>query len=302
MVPGNPGMSGIPFYPLLEREVLSENSEYSIVRETDGSVVKYAKAASGVSITVSFPVADQAGWDALKHRIDWRTHDFGGNYTDAVLNYRTNENPNCIFICGLYGFLRNLMGDEMLAFAFYDQPELLRGIADHWLRYYAEVCGRLIGDMRIDFMMFFEDICYKTGPLVSPAMFREFLMPYFKDLLGHFRGLGVKNFMVDTDGNVDEALPLYVESGFNMMDPFEQAAGNDILAIREKYPEFIIWGGLDKRVLNGSTDDISREIYSKVPKMWEKGGFIPSIDHLILQPCPMENFAYFVRLIDEICK
>ena len=63
--------------------------------------------------------------------------------------------------------------------------------------------------------------------------------------------------------------------------PFEIAAGSDPVAIRKKYGKnFIIQGGIDKRVLAKSHADIDREVLSKVPWLCLQGGYFPQVDHL----------------------
>ena len=101
---------------------------------------------------------------------------------------------------------------------------------------------------------------------------------------------------VDSDGNNDMLMPLFVEAGVNGFLPFEVAANNDIVEFRKKYPEIVIWGGLDKRVVLESKDAIKREIMEKVPVLWESGGYIPAIDHSVM-PCPQENWEYFLELL-----
>jgi uroporphyrinogen decarboxylase len=202
-------------------------------------------------------------------------------------------------MCGIYGFQRYLLGEVNLAYAYYDMPDVIKDMSSHWLEFYSSICKKIITDARVDFVLFFEDMAYKNGPLIGPKLFKEFMTPYYKEMINIFKGMGVHNFMIDCDGNVDMLLDLFNEIGINMMDPFEQAAGNDIIKIRDRYPELVIWGGIDKRVLNMTKEDIKREVYSKVPYMWEKGGFIPSIDHST-QPCPMENFSYYLELLDDI--
>jgi uroporphyrinogen decarboxylase len=96
-------------------------------------------------------------------------------------------------------------------------------------------------------------------------------------------------------------LDRFAELGINGLFPFEVAAGSDVLAFRERHPRFFVWGAFDKRALLGTRDDVEREVMAKVPKLWEQGGFIPSIDHSV-PPCPQENFEHFLELVRSICR
>ena len=55
--------------------------------------------------------------------------------------------------------------------------------------------------------------------------------------------------ITDSDGYVEDLIPLIVETGVTGMYPFERAAGNDMLRIRKNFPDFQLIGGFDKRVL-----------------------------------------------------
>jgi hypothetical protein len=41
---------------------------------------------------------------------------------------------------------------------------------------------------------------------------------------------------------------------------------------------------------------------SKVPKMLEMGGFIPSVDHAVPPDVPFENYKFCIKLLREVCE
>ncbi len=61
-------------------------------------------------------------------------------------------------------------------------------------------------------------------------------------------------------------------------EPWE-AAGMDIRRVRQEYPDLIIAGGIDKREIAKGKQAIDTELESKLPPMFEKGGYFPSLDH-----------------------
>jgi uroporphyrinogen decarboxylase len=244
-------------------------------------------------------VKTREDWQQVKGRILPDRHVFGEHYSEQISKHVDNPDVNCIFICGIYAFQRLLMGEENLAYAYFDMPDVLLDMAWHWLELYTAICSRIIRDSRVDFILFHEDMAYKTGPLIGPDLFRQFMSPFYRDLIRQMKGLNVQNFMIDCDGNIDILLPMFYELGINMMGPFEQAAGNDILEIGRKFPDLVMWGGIDKRVLNMTKSEIEKEILEKVPVMYKRGGFIASIDHST-QPCPMENFVYYLELLRKV--
>ncbi len=103
---------------------------------------------------------------------------------------------------------------------------------------------------------------------------------------------------VDTDGDMNLLIPLFVDAGVNWLWPFEVQSGMDVVKVREEYPdEFMIWGGMDKRALALDKDAIRREVERVLPPMLEKGGYIPGIDHNVPPDVPLENFQFYLELV-----
>jgi uroporphyrinogen decarboxylase len=112
---------------------------------------------------------------------------------------------------------------------------------------------------------------------------------------------GIDVILTDSDGYVEDILPLIIETGVTGMYPFERAAGNDMLRIRKNYPDFQLIGGIDKRVLfEGSTREKIDQELEIVEEMLKQGRYIPHIDHFVSQDCTWDNFSYYRNRLNEI--
>jgi uroporphyrinogen decarboxylase len=87
----------------------------------------------------------------------------------------------------------------------------------------------------IDFAMIWEDMCMKTGPLISPALFREFHLDALKRVTNVFKEAGVGLITLDSDGQIDELIPLWMEGGVDQLHPLEVASGCDPIRYRKEY-------------------------------------------------------------------
>ena len=106
----------------------------------------------------------------------------------------------------------------------------------------------------------------------------------------------IRVISVDTDGNPDGIIPPMMRAGVNYLWPMEVAAGCDVNAMREKYPELGMMGGIDKRALAVGPEAIDREMERVRPAV-EKGRYIPDLDHGIPDDVSWENFSHYaVRL------
>ena len=107
------------------------------------------------------------------------------------------------------------------------------------------------------------------------------MLPAYQKVTSFLREMGVKIILVDTDGNIQKLVPLFMESGITAIFPFEIQAGNDILSFRRKYPRLQILGGIDKMKIALGKAAIDEELNSKIPFMLKAGGFVPHVDHQV---------------------
>jgi uroporphyrinogen decarboxylase len=184
---------------------------------------------------------------------------------------------------------------------FYDDPGLIEDMMEQMLYLETEVIKRTLKDIKVQQATFWEDMCYKAGPLISPAMVRKFMLPRYKKITDLLQSYGVDVIYLDCDGNVEQLLPLWLEVGINLIWPFEVAAGNDVVALRKQYGrDLIIAGAIDKRALIKGKEAIREEVMSKVPFLLETGGYFPSVDHAVPPDVTFENYCYYINLMREV--
>jgi uroporphyrinogen decarboxylase len=143
-------------------------------------------------------------------------------------------------------------------------------------------------------------MAYRSGPFISPQMFREFMLPPYQRVISFLKEMGVNVLLVDTDGNIEKLVPLFLEAGITAVFPFEVQAENDIISFRKKYPRLQILGGIDKIKIAQGKEAIDEELNSKVPFMFKAGGYIPHIDHHVHPDISWENFKYYRNRLKEM--
>ena len=311
------GLAGCsaPFSPAFENVIIETTDEYDIVRDGAGRTVKYFKGRRDGFMPqyLDFPVKDLNTWNGLAWRLDCNTKE----RNEALLNgikdavgHSASGYHLIQYIVGAYMYLRSLIGGEQLLYAFYDDPKLIHTCMKKWLELSEYVTGKYQEQVRIDEVLFDEDICYNHGSLISPSMIREFLFPYYKELVSDIRRRNAKFtdkgyeliIHVATDGDCRPVIGIYKEIGMNYMSPMEVASGCDVVAIRKAYPDLRIKGGIDKRILAGSKEAIKREIDRIMPFMKEKGGYLPTCDHGVPPEVPFLNYVYFRELLKDYAK
>jgi uroporphyrinogen decarboxylase len=139
----------------------------------------------------------------------------------------------------------------------------------------------------------------KQGPLISPAMFREFMTPNYRKIISFAEDHGIPIVSVDTDGNMDVMMTLFSEAGINLVMPFEVQAGCDVIRIKEQYPDMCLFGGIDKRALAKDKKAIDAEL-DRIDPLLHGSGYMPGLDHLIPPDVSLDNFRYFLERLKSI--
>ena len=298
--------------PVFETTVLEDRGEYELVRDFAGRHVLFFKdRRSGfMPEYVDHPVKDMASFG---EQIAWRMDPSSSDrYADLDARMALAEEAArqgmmiTQNLVGGYMYLRSLMGPEELLYAFYDMPEVVHACMETWLELADAVIGRHQEHVTLDEFYLAEDICYNGGCLVSPEMMREFLFPYYQQLLSSIKARQIDpsrhlHVQVDTDGYADPVIQLYREAiGMDAMSPFEVAAGCDVLRTAREYPDLAIFGGIDKRVLAQGRDAIDAMLARIIPPMRERGGYIPTCDHGVPAEVPYEDYLYYRRRVVEL--
>jgi len=140
---------------------------------------------------------------------------------------------------------------------------------------------------------------YKTGPLISPRFVRQYMLPAYEELVAYLREGGVQLIMVDSDGSVEELLPIFLEAGVDGIHPCERAAGSDPVLLRRQFPGCALIGGLDKRAIASGREGIDAELRHIQPLLKE-GAYIPMLDHFVPPDVSYQNYLYYVERRREL--
>lgn len=306
----DPGLQRVPlnnyFCPLYEEQVLEEGDGWVRLRDEMGMIVQRRLDRHSLPHYERGPVQTRDDWERIK--AERLRPDLEGrlpfNWAAFLESYQDRTFP--LAIGGSHGFFgtpRYLLGEVQVLFAYHDQPELMRAIvndlADFWIALYDQV----LDQVQVDLALIWEDMAYKNGPLISPAMFREFMLPAYRKLTAFFRDRGVRHILVDSDGNIWKLIPLFIEGGVTGIYPFEVMAGMNVAEVRRAFPRLQILGGIDKTALARGPEAIEAAL-ADVPWMLEQGGYIPYVDHLVPPDVSWEHFRLYRRrlnaLIDEV--
>jgi len=288
--------------PPFERTVVSEDENYVVYVDHQGILMREFRnnPLSSMPQFLKFPVTTRADFRRFwkeRMRADLSER-IGPGWREQLRRHRGRD---YVFVVladrwgGFFGPIRNLVGVEALCMMFHEDPAFVEEMLDADADFLIAVLGQMLEETGIDVFGFWEDMCYNAGPLISPAMVREFMLPRYRRVIDFARSRGVRYFCLDSDGRVDLLIPVWMDAGLDILYPFEVQAGMDVAAIRRKFgPELRLWGGVDKRALALGRPQIDAEIDRHRPLI-AQGGFVPMLDHSAPPDISYANYRYFME-------
>lgn len=186
---------------------------------------------------------------------------------------------------GCAGIL-NSMGIDGFSYAMADDPEMVEILFDRYVEWVCELLDKT-QSLGFDFVKFSDDIAYKTGPMFSPATFREFFLPRMKIVADQTR----LPWIYHSDGNLLPVFDDLISLGMNAVNPIEPGA-MDIFEIKRIYGKRIcIHGNIDLHytLTLGTPEEVDAEVKEKIEKIGAGGGYIVASANSITDYCKVEN-------------
>jgi len=213
-----------------------------------------------------------------------------------------SASPRGLYCGSLFGIIRNWLGLVGLSYLTADDPALLQEMIEA----VAETCCRgvaaaLASGIVFDYGHFWEDICFKNGPLVNPKLFAAMVGPQYLRITRLLNEHGIHIVSLDCDGMIDKLIPTWIENGVNTMFPIEVGTWNASIAPwRALYGrELRGVGGMDKRVFAHDYAAVDAEI-ERLRPLVELGGYIPCPDHRIAPDAKWENVQYYCERMRQV--
>jgi uroporphyrinogen decarboxylase len=140
-----------------------------------------------------------------------------------------------------------------------------------------------------------DDLGSQNGLLVSLDMYQKLIWPYHKRLFEYVKkkAKGKLYIFFHNDGAIMETIPLLIEAGVDILNPFQvNCRGMDTANFKKQFgKDLTIWGGsCDPRVMEfGTPEEVRVETKKRIDDLAPGGGFIFASIHIIQGGVPAEN-------------
>jgi hypothetical protein len=297
IVGGNLGLC--PAFPY---EILREDDDYRVYRDEYGAIAQINKKGyKSIPHFLEFPIKDRAGWYELKKRLDPSDPNrIPPNFNQIARDAVNRDYPLGVWFGSLAGFPRNFLGFENIAMLCYDDPELLEDIVETLCQISCAVLSKLLPKVDFDMAEGWEDICFNSGPIISPTIYEKIILPRYLRITDLLHKHGVQIIYTDCDGNIFPLLDVFLKGGINCMFPIEVRGGSDPVKMREKYGDkLLLLGGICKMALLEGPGAIEKELLRIEPQV-RRGGFIPHVDHRVPADVTLDNYKIYLKLKRQI--
>ena len=297
------GHTGLkPSFETKVLEVLPDGTKR--VQNGNGIIEKIKPGIISIPSEDDYQLKDREAWETLyKPKMQFSKDRINLEFFKSFNETRDYDRPIGVWAGSVMGSIRDMTSLMGLSYLLYDEDEdLFAEIVDTYADMQYEVLKAILETgAKFDYAHYWEDICFKGGPLLNPDIFDELCAKHYKkrnDLLHQY---GINIISLDCDGVVEKLLPTWFNNGVNTMVPIEVGVwGDQFASARERFGKGMLGvGGMDKTALRKDKKAVDAEI-ERMKRLAGEGGFIPCPDHRLMPGTKFELVQYYTDKIKSI--
>ncbi len=209
----------------------------------------------------------------------------------AVSGYESGTLEQANALMGMEGTLTNM----------HLNPEMMRLLFERICEIKARIAAAYV-EAGVDVLFIGDDIGIQRGPMMNPAMWREFVLPPLGKIVGRARAVRPDvPIAYHSCGYVDFAVEGLIEAGIDILESVQPEA-NDPAELKAKYGDRLaFWGGVGSQstMSQGTPEDVKARVKGLIETVGRGGGYICSPAHRVEPESPLENIDAFVEAVEE---
>ena len=292
-------------YPAFETKLLETLPDGSQrVQNSFGVLERVKPGVTSIPSEDDYLLKDREAFETLyKPRMQYAPERVDTAYYSKFNDLRPWDVPVGLHMGSLLGDIRNITTVKGMSYLLYDEDEeLFADIVDTYAEMQYQCTKRILETgAKFDYAHYWEDICFKNGPLLSPAKFDELCAKHYRKRNELCHEYGIDIISLDCDGVIDKLIPTWVHTGVNTMFPLEVGVWGDQFepARRQFGNEVLGIGSMDKTALRRDKAAVDAEI-ERLKRLVSLGGFIPCPDHRLMPGTKYELVQYYAEEIKKI--
>lgn len=191
-----------------------------------------------------------------------------------------------------------LMDMDRMLVSFFDEPELVTLVMDKVLEANIQIARNAIR-AGAEIIVLGDDYAHNIGPLMSPSIFKEFILPRLAKMVQVIKEEGA--FCVKhSDGNIYSILDMIVNTGIDGINPIEPAAGMDLKTVKNLVGDRVcLLGNIDVAHLlpHGTPAEVEQAVIQAIRDAGEDGGYILTSSNSIHSSVNPANYVAMVEAL-----
>ncbi|MFC1607207.1 uroporphyrinogen decarboxylase family protein [Candidatus Latescibacterota bacterium] len=283
----------------LEEKVFSKDNEKTIRLNSYGVMEEVWSNAdrAGVARAIDVTIKNLQDWDKYSNRLTPSLERMDHTYSERYKRARNKQKYLILSLRCPWNLAWRMHGFENTLMDMALSPDFIE-------RMFSDIMDFQIGMISLLFDEGYEydcielrvDCASKNGLLFSEKHYRDLLLPHHKRLCD-FASENNLPLIFDNDGNINALLPDHLKTGVRGLFPLEVKAGMDVRNLKTEYPEFVLCGNIDARVMSRSHAEIEEEIAGKITVAKEGGGYIYHVDHSVPPDVSLENYLFVLETV-----
>ncbi len=291
-------------FPPFEHKILEKLPDgFLRVQNVDGLIERVKDTAGSIPGEDDYQLKDREAYEALyKDKFAFKPERIPYAYFTDEFNTQNRTTPVGLSLGSVLGDIRNMLSVIGMSYLMYDDYELLEEIVDA----YADMQYKCTEEVlktgaKFDFAHYWEDICFKNGPLLSPQMFDDLCAKHYKKRNELVKSYGIDIISLDCDGVTEALQQTWFKNGVNTLFPIEVGTwGDQFEKARERFGKGLLGvGGMDKTAFRADRAAVDKEL-ERMKQLYAFGGFIPCPDHRLMPGSKFELVQYYVEEIKKI--
>lgn len=188
-------------------------------------------------------------------------------------------------------------------FALLERPQMVEDLLNRTTDFYCLCLERVLSQVSVDYASFYEPIASNTGPVISPEMFKRFVIPGYRKVIRLLERFNVPlRILCTTGGNLTSLLPSLIDAGINgLWISNIRSAGMKYSTLRRIFgPDVALIGGIDSGALTQDETAVRRAVEETVPPLLESGHYLPCLDDRPRSNISFAQYKFYRQYLEEI--
>lgn len=257
------------------------SNQYSTYEEYASYPLAEAGSIAEVETWPRWPKPEYFNWSRLPQKVQ-------------EVNRRTAYHIR-VDVGGIFESAWGIYGLEKFLMDLAEQPEIPCAVMDCYTDLMIGNVQRMmaVGSGLVDWVYTYDDIGTQNTLLMSPGMWRKYILPRHLRLNRVIKSYGLKILYHSCGAIFPLIKPFIEEMGIDALNPLQpRARGMDMARIKREYGEKVAFhGGIDlqQTLPYGTRDEVANEVRERCNLLGRGGGYICTSAHYLQGDIPVEN-------------